>query len=324
MYTSIQIYKMGTNPKRVLSIQSHVVSGCVGNKCAVLPLNRLGFEVDAVNSVQFSNHTGYSHFEGQVIDGKDLGSLISGLEVNDLLSGYSHVLTGYIGSVSMLESISKTVRKLKELNPDLIYVCDPVCGDDGRLYCSDDIPDAFAKVLLPLATIITPNQFEAELLTGTKISSIEDAVRVCRLLHDKGPTTVILSSLSLPEAKDTISILASVSSPNTSDVFKIDVERIDGYFTGTGDLFSALLLGYIDRYPNNFGRALEIAVSALQVVLKDTAEKAEQYLQENPTIEKGSAAWWRCRELRLVENQDALLNPPIPVNQRCRHIDNTI
>jgi pyridoxine kinase len=189
----------------------------------------------------------------------------------------------------MLESISKTVRKLKELNPDLIYVCDPVCGDDGRLYCSDDIPDAFAKVLLPLATIITPNQFEAELLTGTKISSIEDAVRVCRLLHDKGPTTVILSSLSLPEAKDTISILASVSSPNTSDVFMIDVKRIDGYFTGTGDLFSALLLGYIDRYPNNFGRALEIAVSALQVVLKDTAEKAEQWNSDGLYLLAGSA-----------------------------------
>lgn len=312
---------MGSNPKRVLSIQSHVVSGCVGNKCAVLPLCRMGFEVDAVNSVQFSNHTGYDHFEGQVIDGKDLSKLMYGLEVNDLLSGYSHVLTGYIGSVSMLESISQTVRKLKELNPDLVYVCDPVCGDDGRLYCHSEIPDAFAKMLLPLATIITPNQFEAELLTGTKISSIEDAVRVCRVLHDQGPATVILSSLSLPEATDTISILASVSSPNTSDIFMIEVEKIDGYFTGTGDLFSALLLGYIDRYPKNFGRAFEVAVAALQAVLKDTAEKTEQYLQENPSIKKGSAAWWRCRELRLVENQDALLNPPIPVNQQCRHID---
>ena len=105
---------------RVLSIQSHVVHGYVGSKCAVLPLNRLGLEVDAINSVQFSNHTGYPQFNGQVLDGADLTELVEGLEANGLLE-YTHLLTGYIGSLSLLETIASVVRRLRQINPNLIY-----------------------------------------------------------------------------------------------------------------------------------------------------------------------------------------------------------
>lgn len=105
---------------RVLSIQSHVVHGYVGNKCAVLPLNRLGFDVDAINSVQFSNHTGYPSFSGQVMDGEHLRDILDGLNANGLLY-YSHLLTGYIGSLSLLEEIASTVRRLRKANPNLIY-----------------------------------------------------------------------------------------------------------------------------------------------------------------------------------------------------------
>lgn len=105
---------------RVLSIQSHVVHGYVGSKCAVLPLNRLGLEVDAINSVQFSNHTGYPQFTGQVLDGDGLTVLVDGLEANGLLR-YTHLLTGYIGSLSLLETIASVVQRLRRVNPDLIY-----------------------------------------------------------------------------------------------------------------------------------------------------------------------------------------------------------
>ena len=111
---------MATPTPRVLSIQSHVVHGHVGNKCAVLPLNRLGFEVDAINSVQFSNHTGYPVFKGSVMDGAALTELVAGLEANGLLH-YTHLLTGYIGSLSLLETVAIIVGKLREVNPDAIY-----------------------------------------------------------------------------------------------------------------------------------------------------------------------------------------------------------
>ena len=105
---------------RVLSIQSHVVSGYVGNKCVNLPLNRLGFDVDAINSVQFSNHTGYPIFKGHIMDGSGLLEIIDGLESNNLLH-YSHLLTGYIGSLSLLETIVTVVQRLRKINPEIIY-----------------------------------------------------------------------------------------------------------------------------------------------------------------------------------------------------------
>lgn len=105
---------------RVLSIQSHVVHGYVGNKCAVMPLNRLGFDVDAINSVQFSNHTGYPTFKGSAVDGEGLTALVDGLDANGLLN-YTHLLTGYIGSLSLLEAISGIMERLQRINPDIIY-----------------------------------------------------------------------------------------------------------------------------------------------------------------------------------------------------------
>lgn len=108
-------------PARILSIQSHVVNGAVGNKCVVFPLNRLGHEVDAINSVQFSNHTGYPTFCGQVMDGEQLWDIVQGLDNNGLLSGYTHLLTGYIASVSLLKTVVKVYEKLRQYNPNLIY-----------------------------------------------------------------------------------------------------------------------------------------------------------------------------------------------------------
>uniref|UniRef100_T1GRQ4 pyridoxal kinase n=1 Tax=Megaselia scalaris TaxID=36166 RepID=T1GRQ4_MEGSC len=120
-----------TIKRRVLSIQSHVVHGYVGNKSATFPLEVLGFEVDAINSVQFSNHTGYKVVKGQVLQEKELADLFEGLEKNNLLQHYSHLLTGYIGNASFLRQVSAIVKKLREINPNLIYVCDPVMGDNG-------------------------------------------------------------------------------------------------------------------------------------------------------------------------------------------------
>lgn len=123
---------------RVLSIQSHVVQGYVGNKSAVFPLQLLGMDVDIINSVQFSNHTGYKVFKGKRLDGADLHELLDGMETNNLLrDAHSHLLTGYIGSVSLLDAIVRVYKRLRAAHSDpskLLYVCDPVMGDLGKLY----------------------------------------------------------------------------------------------------------------------------------------------------------------------------------------------
>lgn len=286
--------------------------GYVGNKAATLPLNRLGFDVDAINSVQFSNHTGYPLTRGQVLDGEGLLSIVEGLEKNDMLVEYSHLLTGYMKNLTILEGIVDVVKKLKQANPDLVYVCDPVCGDDGKLYCPPELPQAFRKHILPLATILTPNQFEAELLTGMKIDSLVKAQEACKIIHQLGPTVVVLTSLVFSNSEDVIVIMASSMVGNDIQSYCIEVPRIHSYFTGTGDLFCALLLGWVDRYPMDLKTALEHAVSGLQIVLQDTASHAQNVMKEkNIRNDEREPSWWRCRELRLIQNQDALVSPEI-------------
>uniref|UniRef100_M3XJF6 Pyridoxal kinase n=1 Tax=Latimeria chalumnae TaxID=7897 RepID=M3XJF6_LATCH len=169
---------------RVLSIQSHVVRGYVGNKAATFPLQVLGFEVDTANSVQFSNHTGYAHWKGQVLNADELHELYEGLKLNNV-NHYDYVLTGYMRDRSFLKMVVEIVQELKRQNPKLVYVCDPVLGDkwngEGSMYVPEDLLPVYKEIVVPVADIITPNQFEAELLTGRTFYTEKEALEVCWL-----------------------------------------------------------------------------------------------------------------------------------------------
>jgi pyridoxine kinase len=292
---------------RVLSVQSHVVNGYVGQKCAVLALNRLGFDVDALNTVQLSNHTGYPQFTGQRLGGADVKDLWEGLEANGLMK-QTHVLSGYIGDVTIVEQLAGIVASLPELQE---YVADPVFGDNDKLYVPEEVPRRFEQLLLPLATVLTPNQFEAQLLTGMEISNLEDAAMACRVLFGKGRAlkTVVITSCSI--SADHVTLLASTRSTSACSRLLVSrVPKLRGYFTGTGDLLAALLLGWLSKFPSgneeDIGRAIDYAVAGLQAVLRDT------HRWSSGSGEGGvdKAAWWSRRDLRLVQNQDFLLQPP--------------
>ncbi|KAK3426347.1 hypothetical protein EUGRSUZ_F02818 [Eucalyptus grandis] len=250
---------------RVLSIQSHTVQGYVGNKSAVFPLQLLGYDVDPINSVQFSNHTGYPTFKGQVLNGQQLWELIEGLEANDLLY-YTHLLTGYIGSVSFLNTVLRVVDKLRSVNPKLTYVCDPVMGDEGKLYIPQELVTVYREKVVPVASMLTPNQFEAELLTGYRIVSERDGREACNKLHDAGPSKVVITSISI---NGDLRLIGSHQKEKgqVPEQFKILIPKIPAYFTGTGDLMTALLLGWSNKHPDNLDKAAELAVSSLQVLM---------------------------------------------------------
>eukprot|EP00824_Muranothrix_gubernata_P007585 TRINITY_DN19649_c0_g1_i1.p2 TRINITY_DN19649_c0_g1~~TRINITY_DN19649_c0_g1_i1.p2 ORF type:complete len:247 (+),score=37.48 TRINITY_DN19649_c0_g1_i1:70-810(+) len=221
---------------RVLSIQSHVVSGYVGNKSAVFPLQLLGFDVDPVNSVQFSNHTGYASWRGEILDGATLWDLVEGMETHDLLR-QTHVLTGYVGSPSFLRTIARIVEKLERQQPNLVYVCDPVLGDEGKLYVPKELVGIYREELFPHATIITPNQFEAEQLTGISIHSQEDALRACDKLHQMGPKTVFITSTSIATDESLVFFCSSLRHLDESGKpirFRITFPHVKLYITGTG------------------------------------------------------------------------------------------
>ncbi|XP_065057429.1 pyridoxal kinase-like [Rhopilema esculentum] len=293
---------MEQNRFRVLSIQSHVVCGYVGNKSATFPLQVLGFEVDAINSVQFSNHTGYEHVKGQVLESSDLGELFLGLTMNDI-HHYSHLLTGYCCSESFLNDILIVVKELRKKNPALVFVCDPVLGDNGKFYVPESLLQIYRDKIIPLADVITPNQFEAELLSGIKIRNEEDAIKATDILHSKGTKTVIISSTEIG-VEGTLTLLASSKTESGLKRVRLRMPKMEAIFTGTGDLFSCMLLAWMAKYPGDLKTACEKTISAIHLVLKRT-QKAMTELAgpgNKPTAFQ--------RELRIIDSLDDIRNPP--------------
>jgi pyridoxine kinase len=162
-----------TLPQQILSIQSWVAFGHVGNAAAVFPLQRLGFEVSAIHTVQFSNHTGYGAWTGQVYDPSSIGDLLTGIEARGALLGFAAVLSGYMGSAGTIDAVLGAVARVRVLNPDVLYCCDPVMGDVGRgVFVRPEIPEAM-RLAVAQADMLTPNQFELELLTGRTSATLE-------------------------------------------------------------------------------------------------------------------------------------------------------
>ncbi|XP_063901238.1 pyridoxal kinase-like [Zophobas morio] len=293
--------------KRILSIQSYVVYGYVGNKCATFPLQLLGYEVDAINSVQFSNHTGYNYYSGSTLDGKQCKDLFTGLKNNGLLC-HSHILTGYMASESILKSVTYIIMALKTKNSAIVYVCDPVLGDNDRLYVSETLVHLYRSELLPLADIITPNQFEAEILSGVKI--VDDRSAKCAMedLLRRGPLTVVITSCIFPDDDKHLHIFCM---NRNNFYFKQTVRKVEvsGTYTGTGDLFSALFLAWIDKENYNFEVACKKALATLQHIILDT----KRYIEENKFSASNEAA---LRELRLIQNKEVIENPPVKLLER--------
>ena len=153
----------------ILSIQSSVAYGHVGNSAAVFPLQRLGIEVWPVITVHFSNHTGYGAWRGPVLGPDDIAEVLTGIEERGVLPSCNAVLSGYMGDAGLGRLIVDAAAKVKALNPQALYCCDPVMGDVGRgFFVRPGIPDFMRQTAVPAADIITPNQFELEFLTGHK------------------------------------------------------------------------------------------------------------------------------------------------------------
>lgn len=297
---------MASGPERsVLSIQSTVVFGYVGNKSATFPLQVLGFDVSTINSVQFSNHTGYKCFKGQVLNSNDLACLYDGLKENGI-SSFSHILTGYIGSQSFLEKVAEIVVDLKKKNPSLVYVCDPVMGDNGEMYVPAELLPVYIDKILPIADIVTPNQFEVEKLTGIKITSEEDAIEAMKILHSKGPKIVVISSSEFSPDGSIISLASTVAS-GKNEVYKVQFQKLPAVFVGTGDLFAACLLAWLEK-DKNLKLALEKTIATLQSVIKRTFEKAKVLAGE------GNKPTPAQMELQLVQSKTDIETPPNSYN----------
>lgn len=229
--------------KTVLSLQSHVAYGHVGNAAAVFPLQRMGFNVMPVHTVQFSNHTGYGSWTGQVFDAGHIRDVLKGMEARGALAKVDALLTGYLGSPAM----AAVVLEVREMLPaHAFWTCDPVMGDVGRgFFVHRDIPAFFRDRAVKQARIMTPNQFELEYLSGQTIETLDDAKAACRVLHESGVEIVLLTSLIHAETKpDTIEMIAS---ERNGAVHRVVTPRLpfDPPLSGAGDMTAALFTGHI-------------------------------------------------------------------------------
>ena len=258
----------------VLSIQSHVAFGHVGNDAAMLPLQLLGIQPVAVHTVQFSNHTGYGEFKGQVFAPAHIADVLDGLRARGVLARCTAVLSGYLGDAGVGEAILAAVQEIRAVRPGLHYLCDPVMGDVGRgVFVRPGIPEFLRRRALAQASIITPNHYEFELLHGAPLASVQEAIAAARALlgvaPGTGPSLVVVTSLRTPDLPaDRLATLAVTA--DAAWLVKTPYIDLQPLPNGMGDVFSAVLLGHLLRGQPT-AQAVSGAVISLYALVARTA-----------------------------------------------------
>lgn len=253
----------------ILSIQSHVAYGHVGNASAVFPMQRLGHEVWAINTVQFSNHTGYGAWRGPVFAADAIRDVVTGIEERGVLPACDGVLSGYMGDAAIGEAILDAGVRVKAANPRALTCCDPVIGDVGRgVFVRPGIPEFMRDRALPAADVITPNQFELEYLAGRPVASVADALDAVAMLRARGPRAALVTSLQTPDTPaDVIEMLAV----DGEGAYRLRTPLLPVSVNGAGDAIAALFFVHL-LTTGSAAEALSRAGSSIYGVLKATAE----------------------------------------------------
>jgi pyridoxine kinase len=271
----------------LISIQSHVAYGHVGNSAAVFPLQRMGIEVWPIHTLQFSNHPGYGEWQGRIFDAQLIRDVIAGIDKRGVLGECDGVLSGYMGGADTGEAILEVAAIVKRANPSARYCCDPVIGDvEKGIYVRAGIPEFMRGKAAPAADVITPNQFELDYLSGRESRTLAAARDAVRTLHDLGPRAVLVTSLHTQETPDgAIDMLAS----DDTGQFLLRTPRLGLSVNGAGDAIAALFFAHYLRLGDIAG-ALARAGSSMHGVLAKTAELG-------------------AREIQIVAAQDEFIEP---------------
>jgi pyridoxine kinase len=253
----------------ILSIQSHVAYGHVGNTSATFPMQRLGCEVWAIHTVQFSNHTGYGAWKGRVFDGPMVDEIVEGIAARGVLPSCDGVLSGYMGSSDIGNAIVAAAMRVKDANARALYCCDPVIGDTGPgIFVRPGIPEFMRDKAVPLADIITPNRFELDYLSGRSSANREGLAAALGKVHALGPKIILLTSY---EGEDTAPDMIDLIVSAPAGRFRVRTPRLAIRPNGAGDAIAAL---FFVRFlqSGDAAAALSLAASSVFGLLKMTAE----------------------------------------------------
>ena len=271
----------------MLSIQSHVAYGHVGNSSAVFPLQRLGIEVWPVHTVQFSNHTGYGQWRGRVFDGQAIDEVVQGIAERGVLGRCDALLSGYLGSADIGHAVVGAVQQVRAANADAVYCCDPVIGDVGRgVFVRPGIEEFLREVAAPAADVVTPNHFELDLLSGLTTRSLGEVKEAVAAVHDLGPRVVLTTSLVTRDTPDdALDLLASEGGRH----WRVRTPRLGVSVNGAGDAIAALFLAHwLDT--RSAAQALSRAAASVFGLLQRTEDAG-------------------AREILLVEAQEEFVAP---------------
>jgi pyridoxine kinase len=275
----------------VISIQSQVAFGHVGNSAAVFPMQMHGIDVIAVPTTLLSNRPGYKTIRGRVLEAPLVADLLLGIEERGALDACQMILSGYLGSPDIAAVVADFVARAKARNAKLIYCCDPVLGDRDRgLFVHADIPPRVRDRLCPLADIVTPNHFEFEFLCGAKATTTGQMIEAAQTLLARGPSTVVVTSAELAETPSgEIETLAVERSKESFKAWRVRTPKLPISPNGTGDLFASLFVSARVR-GSDTPEALGHAASAIFAVLERTAADGSE-------------------EMRIVESAGLLVHP---------------
>ncbi len=277
----------------ILSIQSHVSYGHVGNSAAVFPLQRLGHEVWPVYTVNFSNHTGYGQWGGSPIPASEVTAIISAMEQRGALAQVDVVLSGYQGGTDIADAILDAVARVKAANPNATYTCDPVMGNaKSGCFVNPAIPELLRERVVPKADLVTPNQFELGYLAGMQVQTLEETLKAVDAVMAMGPRAVLVTSVFRPDAAPgTIEMLAA----DANGAWLVTTPHLPFKANGSGDVTAALFTAH---YSQHFG-----AMGSAKLALERT--KASMFELLTRTHESGQ------RELQLVQAQESYVHPKV-------------
>ncbi len=270
----------------LLSIQSHVAYGHVGNSAAVFALQRLGVDVWPIHTVELSNHPGYGDFRGRVADAGAIRELVAGIATRGALSRCDGVVSGYLGAAAIGAEILAAVGQVKSANPAARYCCDPVIGDAGGVYVRPEVAEFLRWRAVPAADVVTPNAFELDYLTGRASATLVQACAAIDALHACGPRVVLVTSLATAETPpDAIDLVAS----DPAGRFALRTPRLAHAANGAGDAIAALFFAHLLR-GGSAADAMARAASSVFGILRRTAQAG-------------------AREMLLIGAQDEIVAP---------------
>lgn len=272
---------------RILSIQSAVAYGHVGNSAAVFPLQRLGHEVMPVNTVLFSNHTGYGAWRGPLISGDDVREVVTGIQERGGLEDTGLVISGYQGASSIGDAILDAVAMARQANPKVLYSCDPVLGNaTSGCFVSPEVQELIRDRVIQHADIITPNQFELGFITGTDPKTLDEVLESVDLAQKIGPSTVLVTSVQTSQTPEgCIQMLAA----SGQEAWLITTPRLPLKANGSGDVTQALFAAHYAS-GRSLKLSLELTCASVFELLKNTLASGQ-------------------RELQLIESQQAYVEP---------------